>query len=189
MKNISRYIAERRYNLDSWIKEFTTDSYNADSLRFLDIRDNYNIIEAFSNLDECNKELYRSTYADYGNIWNTNIGDVCYEPVMSFSEDEDYVDDITWIHALHDYYDKKQYPLMKIILKPGSRSMNIEKYSYKPEQKEWLVCGKFKILNKEIKSRTVKFSDGDKITYKTHIVTIEQIFDESLEDIFIKLKM
>jgi len=185
MKSIKEYILENVANFRDWISVFTSNFKSSINLRYLDPEKDKKLIEEFINASECNHKLYRAGYIDQGNIWNTKEGSTCYEPVMSFSEDEKWVDITNRSHAYNDKLTNNEGYIMKIILNKGSKSLDISKYSEFPEQQEWITCGKFKVLKKyNNKSSFYKKSDDMEIEFIEHIVEVEQVFDEDLFDIF-----
>lgn len=185
MKNINRYITEKLEDIKGWISEFTRNWRASKEMRFLDPEKDINIINEFVNAEICDKELYRSTYTNHDRkLWWTKEGDTCYEPVISFSESEEWVNDYSNHLAANDRITGDVGYAMKIILKNGSKSIDIAKFSYEPEQKEWLACGKFKVLNKKDEKAKSTSIDGTQFEYTLHVITIEQVFDEDLYDIF-----
>ena len=186
MKPLSTYIKESISDFKGWIKSFTFNYKSSANLRFLNPEKDKKLIEEFINANECNKTLYRASYIDHGYLWGTNEGDTCTEPVLSFTELENWVDSTNKAHAINDHITGNIGYIMKVILKKGSKSLNISQFSEFPEQKEWIACGKFKVLKKTTKQEVVN-NDGKEIKFDLHIVEIEQVFDEDLFNIFKEL--
>ena len=199
MKSLNNYIIEKLADFSEWIDSFTTSDSYSNSLRFLHPEKDKQLIEEFINTKECKKPLYRASYIDHGRLWNTPEGGTCYEPVLSFSEAEDWIDILNKTHAINDELSGDSGLIMKIILHKNSKSLNIDKYSRFQGQKEWIACGKFKVLKKTITKEIVLNKDIDNdnksfmsnpkadIKFDLHTIEIEQVFDEDLFDIFRKL--
>lgn len=187
MKQLTEYIKESISDFKGWIQSFTWHYKTSANLRFLHPEKDKKLIEEFINANECDKTLYRASYIDHGYLWRTKEGDTCTEPVLSFTELEDWVDSTNKEHAINDNLTGETDYIMKIILKKGSKSLNISKLSEFPEQKEWIACGKFKVLKKTTTQDVAIDDEGKEIKFNLHTIEIEQVFDEDLFNIFKEL--
>jgi len=194
MKSLKQYILENKLItfvvtfFDKWVRHWD----NSQEQRFLlNKKERKDMIKFIESQDKCNEILYRATYLNYGNIENTPVGGTYYEPLISTSESERFVNKILKQNADYNIKSNKSDDnklLTKLIIKPGSQSINIDNFiNY--GQFEWVACGKFKVISK--KTETFKWEND--FTYKRYstkinVITIEQVFDESLTDIFEKLK-
>ena len=70
---------------------------------------------------------------------------------------------------------------------PGTKSLDISDYSAFSEQEEWIVCGKFKVVDVKEEEIDGKTMSGDPIPFLKRTITVAQVFDEDIEDIFEKI--
>ena len=151
------------------------------------------VCDLIETIEPCDKTLYRYTYGDYGNIPTTKVGHTCYEPMLSTTETEDWVDNKLYQLAGHDYWEKqkgflpKDLVYCKIVFLPGTKSIDIADYSGYPEQKEWVACGKFKVVDVKEEKLEGKTMGGAPVPFTKRTIIVEQVFDEPIEEIFEKL--
>lgn len=193
MKSFLQYIFESsiKTKVANFFRIFSTNFKTANNLRFLSNKsDREEILSLFESLDKCNKKLYRSTYLDYSNIQYANINETYYEPLISTTSDLNICNSFIYKDAntdeLNNASNKAQQ--MRLIINPGSKSLDIDNYSEYKGQKEYIACGKFKLLSKELKNERYKAWDGKMHDCKILECVVEQVFDEDLNTIFNKLK-
>ena len=181
-------------SLQSFFNTFTQSWRLSKDLRFLkDKNTRKEVCDLIKDVNYCPKTLYRYTYSDFGKIPTTKVGQTCYEPLLSTTENEQFVDSTLYELVEHDYYMDmdRPYPLphiyCKIVFLPGTKSLDVADYSNFSEQKEWIVCGKFKVVDiKEENLEAITFSEK-KVPFLKRTITVEQVFDEDIEDIFEKI--
>ena len=180
--------------LQSFFNLFTKSWRLSKDLRFLkDKNTRKEVCDLIKNVNYCSKTLYRYTYSDFGKIPTTKVGQTCYEPLLSTTEDENFVDTTLYKLAYNDHFAdmKTQSPqrhiYCKIVFLPGTKSLDISDYSDFSEQEEWVVCGKFKIVDIKEDELEATTMSGDPIPFLKRTITVAQVFDEDIEDIFEKI--
>ena len=181
-------------SLQSLFNIFTQSWRLSKDLRFLkDKNTRKEVCDLIKNVNYCNKTLYRYTYSDFGKIPTTKVGHTCYEPLLSTTENEPFVDSKLYKLAYNDHFAdmKTQSPqkhvYCKIVFLPGTKSLDISDYSAFSEQEEWIVCGKFKVVDVKEEEIEGKTMSGDPIPFLKRTITVAQVFDEDIEDIFEKI--
>ena len=174
-------------SLQSLFNIFTQSWRLSKELRFLkDKKTRKEVCDLIKSVNYCNKTLYRYTYDDFGEIPTTKVGQTCYEPLLSTTENEPFVDSKLYKLAYNDHFAdmKTQSPqkhvYCKIVFLPGTKSLDISDYSAFSEQEEWIVCGKFKVVDVKVSNQRAKQTTrggrykGTISGFKKAVVTIEE---------------
>lgn len=192
MKKLKQYILESA--LKGWVlsffKNFSTDYRESKRLRFLPYKEERDkILEFIESQEKCDKTLYRKTYLDYGQSGSTPVGGTFYEPIISTTESLGVANSLLKSSADTDRITRSDKgTLTKLVIKPGSKSINIASVSVYPEQKEWIACGKFKVISKNKETLNYKNCGDEDFSTTINVITVEQVYDESLTDIFEKMQ-
>lgn len=192
MKTLKQYILESALKgyVAQFFKYFSTDYRESNAYRFLQYKqDREKMIEFIESQEKCDKTLYRKTYLDYGQSGNTPVGETYYEPLISTTESLGVANALLKSSADTDRITRSDKgTLTKLIIKPGSQSINIASISVYPEQKEWIACGKFKVISKETETLNYKNCGDEDFSTTINVITVEQVYDESLANVFEKLQ-
>ena len=101
-------------SLQSLFNLFTQSWRLSKDLRFLkDKKTRKEVCDLIKNVNYCNKTLYRYTYSDFGKIPTTKVGQTCYEPLLSTTEDENFVDTTLYKLAYNDHFADMHNPSPK----------------------------------------------------------------------------
>jgi len=166
--------------LIDWIQAFTRSGKNSNSMRFEPpsfVLDELEIVEPNSY------PIFRrtSTIRDPEFII-CNVGDIIYEPLVSCSNKESFIDSFIKSEMYNGYTkgeDDSAELELKITIQKGAKSLGIDKYSAFKGQGEEIAAGMFKVVSKIIGS-------GDKITRKgtPSELVLKQVFSKTIHDIF-----